>query len=499
MSRCYLRVEGVNIAAVTTDTQDLSTIRGGGLLLLEAVKEVETVFALTPISTGASVGLFEFDDGDPAGKRAKVADFLRTHTMYRHATFVVDVVEAQGDAHFRDDVERLVALNRYRQMRSPSLALGDSAATANGPCQHDFVRPAVTRKGDKDASESVAERHDFGRRQRQGFYARWLDRRVTVDFTDDLNDLAARHTGSPADGKIAVIKADGNKFGKLQRTRCTTPALQRAFDTTIKDYRRSYLDALVKEAEQASGLTGPDRDLRISPNGRARLEVLTWGGDEFVLVVPAWLGWHTASLLFELSAGTPPFKRPEGTPPWEVALGASTSQLTHAAAIVFCHSNAPIHQVTHLAEELVKEVKHQLEAHTVSEHHPSANVLTYQVLESFDHLGPDPTSARVNALPAGVGSDQLVVRGPAMKAVAGALGSLHQNEFPRSVLIPAVNGLRGGAGTAPQKAMERLDAAIASTPGAPTAFEEIRKAVGLTPADTLSAAVHVAELWDYLG
>ena len=44
----YLRVEGVNLAHFVYDTQDLSTVRGGSLLLLRAVDEVCTAGADSP-------------------------------------------------------------------------------------------------------------------------------------------------------------------------------------------------------------------------------------------------------------------------------------------------------------------------------------------------------------------------------------------------------------------------------------------------------------------
>ena len=65
----YLRVEGVNLAHFVYDTQDLSTVRGGSLLLLLAVDEVcqqVQTARLVPISTGASIGLFQYDAADEA-------------------------------------------------------------------------------------------------------------------------------------------------------------------------------------------------------------------------------------------------------------------------------------------------------------------------------------------------------------------------------------------------------------------------------------------------
>jgi hypothetical protein len=39
--RVFLRIEGMNMSTFVEDTQDLSTIRGGSLLLLHAIERVE--------------------------------------------------------------------------------------------------------------------------------------------------------------------------------------------------------------------------------------------------------------------------------------------------------------------------------------------------------------------------------------------------------------------------------------------------------------------------
>jgi hypothetical protein len=61
MTEYYLRLEGVNLANFVYDTQDLSTVRGGSLILLDGVKWLEAhaktvsgVSKFQRISTGAS-------------------------------------------------------------------------------------------------------------------------------------------------------------------------------------------------------------------------------------------------------------------------------------------------------------------------------------------------------------------------------------------------------------------------------------------------------------
>src|SRR5438046_1029460 len=109
MSRYYLRVEAVNLTNFIADTQDLSTIRGGSLLLLNAVdvlpRKVDGV-ELVPLSTGASAGLYSFqasDDDAAKGVRDEVIACLSRQEELKYATFVVDYQPMHGDSEFAVD------------------------------------------------------------------------------------------------------------------------------------------------------------------------------------------------------------------------------------------------------------------------------------------------------------------------------------------------------------------------------------------------------------
>src|SRR2546423_1090500 len=95
MSAFYLRIEGVNLSYVLEDTNQLSVVRGSSLLLRQAVKDIEAKFpALRKISTGASIGLFQFEtDGEEEikGLHDKIVGFLSKDWRYKHFTFVVDI------------------------------------------------------------------------------------------------------------------------------------------------------------------------------------------------------------------------------------------------------------------------------------------------------------------------------------------------------------------------------------------------------------------------
>ena len=109
----FLRLEGVNLTNFVYDTADLSTIRGGGLLLMHVAQRIlaepwpelqgsESMKA----TTGASTLLLEAKLQNAAAAvtlRDRVADFLRRDPHLRHATFVVDVVMSGVTAQFAQD------------------------------------------------------------------------------------------------------------------------------------------------------------------------------------------------------------------------------------------------------------------------------------------------------------------------------------------------------------------------------------------------------------
>src|SRR5690348_15591354 len=98
MTDFLLRLEGVNLANYIEDTQDLSTVRGGGLQLLNASAKAGEILGTRgrALIEGASIGLFEVTATEDAeGVRKEVAEGLAT--ALPHATFVVDVVEGDGD------------------------------------------------------------------------------------------------------------------------------------------------------------------------------------------------------------------------------------------------------------------------------------------------------------------------------------------------------------------------------------------------------------------
>jgi len=378
MREYYLRVEGVNLDSVLSDTSQLSVIRGSSLLLREATvalsgdldaylpdnKRPAFSSQLEAIATGASTGLYSFqaDSRDAADNLLNnVSAWLNQH--YADFTFVVDLIEKSDN--FQSDINLLINKNRYQQLQQLSFSLPEINQKNTIPmvaCSLDGVRPASTKQHKNEpVSLSVYRRLNYGRQQRQTFYARELNDPdlLNLKFTDDLASLAASNDYGNLNNKIAVLYFDGNNFGSLQNKYCKTPETRRAFDQSIATWQGKFLTRLLSWARH-------DPEFLTADN-KIRLEVLMWGGDEVLLVVPAWKGIWTLQQFYQSIQG---WRFPENT------AEKQSDAMKYAGGLVFSQANTPIFRLCKLAKELAENAKNT---------NRESNLFDYLVLESLDY------------------------------------------------------------------------------------------------------------------
>jgi|GEM_PF-2050786 len=470
MSRYYIQVEAVNLNHFVYDTHDISTIRGGSFLLLESIYELEKRFDkyLTPISTAASQGVFrvEFesvDDEDevirdeassdeafhqasssqksswwarlfswlggasdrgatsgadvagssesiqsgsikdeiyhtPAELELGILEFLKEETG-GHATFITAVEEEEDE--FALVLQRLQATIRRKQLQMPTVAIPQFVDGVTSECFLDGWRPAADfYDGQWDGAEAerplISGSTSF-RRARGRDLKHDVIQRILKNANDDLDKNSAGNLGDLSDlktkgvlhHKIAYIYVDGNAFGKIRGRLCRTDDARRDFDKAIQDgCREPFLERLIAEIDSDS-----EQDLLIHKDDGSverRFELLLWGGDEFVIVVPAWYGFRALELFYEEAA----------------KLTFMDTELSHRAALVFAHHNAPILQVRRIAEELLGETRQniakrmevafgaddslfdEMRAQMLGElsSHVYGNGFQYLVLKSFDMI-----------------------------------------------------------------------------------------------------------------
>ncbi len=528
MSTYYLRVEAVNLGSFIFDTSDLSTIRGGSLTLIEVVEWLNRKDArdklklpddFRALSTGASIGLFQFEApsvGVAEDIAKRVRGFLADDPAAKHATFVVDVSESSGGvtagacASSRDR-EMVLAMNRWRQMRQPSLAIptwntdthrDDGERVTD--CEIDRIRPGTELAylpDEKPAwvSPSVLARLVEGRFARQsdlrstderedaatGFY--WREIGLNETFTQDFGSLSKSDESTDEvgrlDAKMAVIYIDGNGFGSRQ-TMLEGHEQLTSWDRAIKARRRAVLQGLLDRA--ASEPSWRYHDPKV-PNGRIRFETLLWGGDDVMWVVPAWKGWDVLAHFFSAREWEQPVTADDGK--------QLVERLTHAAGLVFCHHNAPIHRITKLAHDLAEKAKQRNRELNVDE-----DAYAYAVLESFDHIGEGIDRYWDRRSPERLGLDDegrkgsrrsWVLPGASMGPIAEVVRDLKQ-DFPRRKLYQIVREWL----ESPERARATIDATWRrlDDEGVPAGLRESFEAA--FPTDL--RWVHLAELWDYI-
>lgn len=405
MPQYLLRIEGVNIYATVEDTNQLSVQRGSSLLLRQAIKDTDNkIHGLQSISTGASVGIFQFaaTNGQKAKKiRDDIANYLNIDNNYRHLTFVVDVVAVQGN-DFAGAKEAVLALNRFRQFQQATLVFPSKNESKEiAPCAWDNLRPAdgpVLSKVKRDdigyakISSSAGDRHNFGRSQKQAFIkaetATNNQAGLDYHYTNDLQEIAATnqpHLRSLND-KLAVLYFDGNGFSNIQKNLGCDQL--KAFDENIQEKRKAWLRKLVETIQKDSDFkTCLERKKKNTKEfvkiDAIRLEILLWGGDELMLAVPAWKGMEVLQHFYDFHKD---WTYPEGN---EIKENKDKKYLTHAGSLVLCHVKTPIQRIKKLAREIADHIKDEYlgepKAGKIDKYKLDANLYDYVVLESIDY------------------------------------------------------------------------------------------------------------------
>ncbi|MCB1743233.1 MAG: hypothetical protein KDK91_22855, partial [Gammaproteobacteria bacterium] len=428
-SKRFLQVEGVNLDAVLFDTSQLSVIRGASELLKDAVELVKRRFCsqLEVVSEGASVGLFVVREAfvHDSGILERVLRALRDERSLAPITLLVAECEATSLIQAR---QLLHARIRFQQLRSLATAPDPvpSGGPADSPCELEGTRMRGPdayvvghRGGLRAVSESVWLRYRQGRRQRRSFYGKSVAELCNdaalaralgfFRFSPDFQHLCGATRFESLADKMAVLYCDGNRFGQIQSSILAAPdrngrppslgtqierqkALDQAFRTLRAQWLRDVLIELLisggpgdcrfpdglREVDEGDDPTleqDPDRSIGTHTT-YLRLDTLLWGGDELIMVVPAWLGWPLLQFFYERSAD---WCYADKSGSMAESGGPQRYRLTHAAGLVLCSAKAPIGRITEAARRLAERVK-QREGRFHAQ-----NFFDYLVLESIDY------------------------------------------------------------------------------------------------------------------
>ncbi len=467
-----LRMEGVNLENFVYDTNDLATIRGGSLLLLEAPGKVaehlgkSKSYKVETITSGASWGLLkiEAEEGMTKNLAGEVREFLASDDNYKHATFVVDILPFNEKDDYQQVRNRLQALNRLRQMQSPTVVYPELPSKKKKPnettCPFDFVSPATEKYGEVSIGKSVKVRRDKGKDKHSWYLNKCGEPNNKNKLPEPAQDFAAIACSSSGlaygclDGKMAVIYLDGNKFGEKQSKFCKSIKDQETFDKRLRvELQDETLKTLLLEISKRGEWVNFDK---------LRLETLIWGGDEILWVVPAWCGWWFLARFYQIVKEK-----------WKL----ENENLTLGGGLVFCSHKAPIHRVVTLAKNLGDVAKGDR----------SKNLVALQVLESFDHVGEDFDAFRQQYTPKRMQPSDLVFNGETMMELLNKADSI-KNKIPKRQLHRLVSLLYHSQETEEEK-------------GIITQFSELlneEESKDLEECLGNARWLLLLELWDYL-
>ena len=520
-----LRVEGVDFDATIGDTHNLSAFRGGSLALLAAPKGVRAFLtnekiAFTELFAGASIGAWSIDlpaNEDPEKFGPRIRDWLRLGDWlgseaanWPHLSFVVDLAAIDAAKGVGADYlayKKAEAKNRARQFRAANWALPEFEEKARGAHDRfDRVRPAlpdcrVDAQGlvDQAVSRSFRARFEFGRRQRQEFYASNASARKAdgLDFAESFEDIVADEPDdlpNPLSQKLAVFYADGNKFNKIREKANTVDALSEFSRTLIEYQRRQLLDGLldwlragVMSEQWGAYVQYPRERKRDEKAWPLRFETLMWGGDELTFVMPSWLGVEFARKFFD-----------EWTKDWKAP---SRAPLTFGAGLVFCNYKTPIRQARKMAKIMAEEAKGAIGSAEIEK---QTHVLQIEAFESISMPewgeGAGLARYRENLFNAKPEPGHLTLRGEEIGKTFERVSGL-KTDFPRSQLYRLLRKARDdGAfalGEAGDEAL-KTEAEVYFRRKGLDAAECLPKLKILSEAPLAYSLFMGAALWDYV-
>lgn len=364
------RFEAADFDSTVFDMPKLSPIRGASLSYLYSPDLVQItlarasgVWGLRTVYTGASQGAWIFRS---AGKDAQAAaDVVRAALgrddlaspeptgVHSHLSYVTALVRG-SDAKALSRAETLCNLKKLQGDGFPIPDFDPNAKAFDG--SGDRARPAngLAKVDGKAISKAHDARREFGRDQRQRFYARMFSRQGNVrkaahDFTNDFETLvkgppllrsgdgrSSRDLPVSLQSKIGVFFADGNRLNRHRENAGSgSLAALTEFSDRLKADQTRLLASLLDWLETGAA-NGPDHAF-LTPAGELRFETLMWGGDELLFVMPSWLALEFAANFFEWTRG---WTTPDGDP------------ITFSAGLVVCDHKIPIRQAKTVALQL---------------------------------------------------------------------------------------------------------------------------------------------------
>jgi CRISPR-associated protein Cmr2 len=284
-----------------------------------------------------------------------------------------------------------------------------------------------------------------------------------VDSTTEASEAQSiREIGNSCRGFVAYIYADGNNMGGFIQKIKTPQEYQKfsrdIFDATEKSVYKALADHL--RPHQLSGLTDPESEGR---NGKWILpfEIITIGGDDVMLVVPADKALAIAKTLgdeFEKHlAAIPEYQVSDKSDPASIhrytpeSAKPSASSLSMSTGVLITAETTPIYYAEDLTNQLLKSAKEKAKVLHKNGHY--GGTVDFLVLKSVTMISSDIKEFRKEGLRKTIGDQKLKFYAAPytlyeLGGLIDVLQILKRAEFPKSQLYQIRGLLERGKRTA---------------------------------------------------
>lgn len=336
----FVYLEAVNFISSIEDTNDISTIRGGSMLLEELSRDAQARLGGTPQLTGASKALLRFEGVSKDELTNRTNAFVASEP-WRHVSLVFGVAETAEAAH------------RRAILSAPSVWTWPLPTSHDGKRAdpEDLRRPANAEEIGKDGKTSRAVsaftklRRDMARKNRPLLYPLGrdpddLDPPQSFEDIVSMSDTELDGLPPVTRGKLAIVAVDGIGVGRLAAKYSDTMS----FSDAVTAYYDRLAGVLREWAWQEQLIYEEWRNRRLKVRGK--LDVLMWGGDDMTFFMPARKVMSFVDTF--MRAVAEPFDQTKGD-----------HGFPHRIGVVTANHKVPFRQLRRIAataESLVREV-----------------------------------------------------------------------------------------------------------------------------------------------
>lgn len=179
------------------------------------------------------------------------------------------------------------------------------------------------------------------------FFERWLEKKYNMNLCNKLQERKPENLNKLGDaqGKIALLYADGNNMGELLQ-KATSPATYRHISEALNIAIR---DSLFEAFEKVFGLEN-----LLNSETNLPFEIITLGGDDIIVILPGDAGWSVSISVITNFSNHPKILELQN----EISARTGDDiKITISSGLAIADVKYPIRFLFDLANGLLKEAK----------------------------------------------------------------------------------------------------------------------------------------------